>query len=56
MSSKLNLKIVRSFSIGFSILSPKWNGLCVEVHLGFFHLVFWSRGTEIFGFNNYWNG
>lgn len=56
VSSKINFKLVRSFSIGFEIHSPKLNGFCVGFHFGCFHLCLWSRGKKWFGFNNYWNG
>jgi len=55
-TSKINLKLVRSFSVGFAIYSPTLNGAYVELHIGCFHLALWSRGKKIFAFNNYWNG
>ena len=56
MSSKINLKTVRSFSIGFMIHSPTLNGLYIELHFAWWHLAIWSRGKQWFGYNNYWNG
>lgn len=53
---KITLKLVRSFSLGFSIHSPKWNGLSFAIHVGCFDLCFWSRGEGVFGTANYWNG
>lgn len=57
MYSKINLKLVRSFSLGFSIHSPTLNGIYVELYIGCFHLSLWDRAKgSLFGFNNYWNG
>ena len=56
MSSKIGIKVVRSFSIGFKIFSPKWNGLCIEFHVACFTLIIWNRGHKLFNFRNYWNG
>lgn len=53
---KITLKLVRSFSLGFVILSPKLNGLCFEIHVACFHLCVWNKGRELFGVANYWNG
>ena len=53
---KITLKLVRSFSLGVTIYSPKLNGLCFEIHLACFHLIFWNRGRGLFGRANYWNG
>lgn len=53
-SYKIHLKILRSFSIGFTILSPKYNGLCIEIEIGVINICLWSRGKELFGFDNYW--
>lgn len=52
---KITLKLVRSFSLGFAILSPKWNGLAFELYIGCFHVSVWSRGDGLFGIANYWN-
>lgn len=54
--SFITLKLVRSFSLGFEILSPKWNGFCLVILLGCFHLVASSRGETFFQARNYWNG
>lgn len=51
---KINFKLVRSFSLGFSIYSPKLNGIYIEFYLGCFHLSIWGRGRNLIGFNNYW--
>ena len=53
-SSKIELKIVRSFSIGFTVYSPKYNGVCVEIQIGFIALMLWSRGHYLFGIRNFW--
>ena len=52
---KIHLKVLRSFSIGFTILSPKLNGLCFEIHIGIITLCIWGRGKEWFGFDSYWS-
>ena len=51
---KIQFKLVRSFSIGFSIYSLSLNGAYVEINIGCFVLAIWSRGKNIIGFNNYW--
>lgn len=53
--AKITLKIIRQFSIGFYVLSPKLNGFCVAVNIGIFQLLLWNRGCGLFGFENYWN-
>lgn len=52
---KIELKLVRHFSIGFTIYSPKYNGLCISFDLACFTLQFWGKGVKLFGFNTYWN-
>jgi len=54
-TSKVTLKIVRSFSVGFTIYSPKYNGLCFDVQLACFVAMFWWRGKKLFSFESYWN-
>ena len=56
MTYKINLKLCRSFALGFTIFSPKLNGLYVEFYLGCFHLAVWNRGKGFVGFRNFWNG
>lgn len=51
---KIALSLVRSFSLGFTIASPKLNGLCFHVNVACFQLAFWNRGSTLFGFRNYW--
>lgn len=53
---KIQFKLVRSFSIGFSIHSPTLNGLSVEINIACFSLSIWSQGKYWFGFGNYWKG
>jgi hypothetical protein len=55
MSSVIHFKLVRSFSLGFTIHSPKLNGLSIEIYLGCFHLAFWNKGLKLFGYSNFWN-
>ena len=55
--SLFTFKIVRSFSVGFTIYSPHWNGwLSFEVCFACFVLMFDHKGVKLFGFENYWNG
>ena len=54
-TTKVTFKLVRSFTVGFTIYSPKLNGFCVDFSLGPFTLNFWSRGKQLFKFKNYWN-
>ena len=53
--SKIELKLVRSFSLGFAIHSPRLNGLYVELYLGLFHLAIWHKPEKWLGFKNYWS-
>lgn len=55
MDYKITLKLVRSFGLGFTIYSPKSNGLYVSIDVGCFVVDIWSRGKKLFGFENYWN-
>jgi hypothetical protein len=50
----VQLKIVRSFSIGFGIMSPTLNGFCVEIYIGCFHVCLWSKGNTPLTVKNYW--
>lgn len=58
----IHAKIVRSFSIGFTIYSPKLNGFAMSIDIACFSLMISNRcshllgSTHIFGFTNYWNG
>lgn len=56
VTSKITFKLVRSFSVGFSIHSPTLNGFSVELFFVCFHLSVWSRGERLFCVRNYWNG
>jgi hypothetical protein len=49
-SYKITFKIVRSFSLGFAVYSPKLNGLCFDINFACFHLGFWNRGKKLIGF------
>ena len=53
---KITVKLVRSFSLGVTIYSPRLNGLCFDIAIACFHLAVWNRGKELFGVENYWNG
>ena len=55
MSHKITLKLVRSFSVGFDIFSPKFNGFYVSFNVGCFSLCIWNRGCGLLAFENYWN-
>ena len=52
---KITLKLVRSFSLGFTVLSPKLNGFCFHINVACFQLAFWNRGGKLFGLRNYWS-
>ena len=56
MKYKIHLKLVRHFALGFTVLSPKLNGLCIHIHISCFDLCFWSRGEQWIKFSNFWNG
>lgn len=51
-----NVAIVRSFSVGVTIFSPKLNGLCFEIVLACFLFRFDSKGKIFFKGSNFWNG
>lgn len=51
---KITISLVRAFSLGISIASPKLNGLCFHIDAACFRLQFWNRGSQLFGFRNYW--
>lgn len=51
---KITLKLVRSFSLGFSVHSPTLNGLCFDIYVGCFTVSGWSRGRKLIGLANYW--
>ena len=53
---KITLKLVRSFGLGFTIFSPKLNGLAFDVALGCFHCTCWGKGNVWVGVSNHWNG
>jgi hypothetical protein len=53
---KITIKLVRSFSLGFNIFSPKLNGFYVSINIACVSLCFWSRGKHLFGIQNFWNG
>lgn len=55
MKYKITFKLVRSFGLGIIIYSPKLNGFYMSIDIGCFGLDIWSRGKELFGFENYWN-
>lgn len=52
---KITISLLRSFSLGFVIASPKLNGLCFHVDVACFRLMVWNRGNVLFGFRNYWS-
>lgn len=52
---KIELKLIRHFSIGFTIYSPKYNGFCISFDFMCFNLHIWGRGEKWFKFNSYWN-
>ena len=56
MTSKITLRIVRSFGIGFTIYAPALNGICFEINFLCFSLLIWNRGAKWFGFKIHWFG
>ncbi len=52
---KIEIAMVRSFSIGFTIYSPKLNGFAVEVNFTCFLLRISSKGKAWFKLSNYWS-
>ncbi len=52
---KFTFKLVRSFGLGFEILSPKLNGCCFTIIVGCFRFDFWNRGKYFMGFESYWD-
>jgi hypothetical protein len=55
MRKVFNFKIVRSFSLGFCIFSPKLNGFYMELYFGCLHIGIYGKGEGLIEFNNYWN-
>jgi hypothetical protein len=53
-SAKITIKLVRQFSVGFSIFSPTLNGFYAEIYLACFSLSLWSRGKSWIAARNYW--
>jgi len=55
--SKITLKLVRSFSIGFTIFSYKQNKcFCCEIMIGCLLLNYWPKGKEgLVSFESHWN-
>lgn len=53
-ASKITLKLVRNFGLGFKVFSPKLNGLSFEINIACFTLTVWSKPDKWFGFNNFW--
>ena len=51
---KITLKLVRSFSFGFTVMSLKLNGFCMTIDIACFSLQLWSRGEGLFTTANYW--
>jgi len=51
----LSLRLVRSFSLGFTIHSPTQEGIAVDLYFGCFDLCLCSRGTHLVAFDNFWN-
>jgi hypothetical protein len=50
----IEVKLVRSFSIGFAIYSPTQNGLAVSVDIACFNVLLRNRGGWKVTFTNYW--
>jgi len=54
-TAKITFKIVRAFSIGFTIHSPKLNGFSCAIYFGCFTLSLWGKGKKLFSAKNYWH-
>jgi len=54
--SKIQIKLVRSFSLGFTIASPTLNGFSLELHISCIDIHIWSKakGCKLVSFKNYW--
>jgi len=52
----IEVKLVRSFSVGFTIYSFALNGIAADFKFACFHLGLYGRGNKFFGATNYWNG
>jgi hypothetical protein len=51
----ITFKIVRNFSLGFTIYSPKYNGwITFDINFMYFSLCFDCKGKVFFGIQNYW--
>lgn len=50
----INLYIARDFSVGFTIYSPKLNGVCFEVRAGCFGFRFFGKAKGFIKLSNYW--
>ena len=53
-TAKITLKLVRQFSVGFTIYSPALNGFYAEASFACFTLSVWSRGGSWFNAQSYW--
>lgn len=55
MSSKITIKLVRSFGLGFEIFSPKLNGVYFQITIACFKINFWNRAKGFISFESYWD-
>ena len=53
-TGKIQLKLVRSFTLGICIHSPSLNGVAFDFYFGCIHLCFWGKGNVYFTCKNYW--
>ncbi len=52
---KIQFKLVRSFSIGFTIYSYKLNGLVFDINIFCFSVLFAPfKGRKLVSFDSYW--
>lgn len=56
MLTIFEIAVCRSFSVGFTIFSPRLNGISIEIRIAIFIFRFSSKGKNLFKFSNYWNG
>ena len=42
----ITLKLTKRFAIGFEFLNPKHNNFCLNINMGPFILMVWSKGDH----------
>lgn len=54
-TAKITFKLVRSFTIGFTVHSPTLNGLSFDIGIACFHASVWGKGKQWIAFKSFWN-